>query len=202
MSGAPGQGQLLDSRWALDAYLDQLLSAGAPVADAQPQGADAGLEAGFPPGAPPWVQGDFRVRLFQVAGLTLALPLARVKEVVVDHPPLAPASDDTRLLLGVLPRAGGHARVIDTRRLVLPQEPAARLREDASRRAGCLVFVDEGHWALACSQVGEVIELQPGQVTWRTAAGKRRWLAGTEIDRTCAVLDLDGLIGILDSTLA
>ena len=64
------------------------------------------------------------------------------------------------------------------------------------------MVIDEGRWALACSKLGDVIELEPEQVKWRTDAGKRRWLAGTAIELMCALLDIDALTDELVNGLA
>jgi len=106
------------------------------------------------------------------------------------------------LFLGVSPYQGVQSRVVDTARFVLPEDRQAKLGADASERAAHLVVIDEGRWALACSKIGDVIELEPGQVKWRTAAGKRLWLAGTVIERMCALLDIDVLIRQLGDGMA
>jgi purine-binding chemotaxis protein CheW len=137
-----------------------------------------------------------------VAGLSLAVPVARVKEVVTAQSSLRPLSDPAPLLLGVLASAAGESRVVDTARLILPQDRSMQERENTGRQAGPFVVLDDGQWALACTRIGAVIELQDSEVRWRTAAGKRPWLAGTVMKQMCALLDIDALIGLLDDRMA
>jgi len=142
------------------------------------------------------------VRVFEVAGLTLAVPLARVKDVVTSRSDLAPSPEPVPLLLGVLSYAGGESRVVDTARLILPQDRVTPPGTRPGGQAAQFVVLDEGRWALACSRIGDVVELQHSDVRWRTAAGKRPWLAGTAMEQMCAVLDVDALIGLLADQMA
>ena len=176
------QDNLLEQQLALGAYLDALLT------DAE--------------GVPEWASTRFQALLFEVAGLTLAVPLAKLKGVVPNDQGLTEMPGHSPLFLGVTPYQGVQSRVVDTARFVLPKDRLAKLGEDASERAAHLVVIDEGRWALACSKIGDVIELESGQVKWRTAAGKRLWLAGTVIERMCALLDIDELIRQLGDGMA
>jgi len=142
------------------------------------------------------------VLLFEVAGLTLAVPLVKLKGVVPNVNGLTGMPGHSALFLGVTPYQGVQSKVVDTARFVLPQDRAARLGDDASERSAHLVVIDEGRWALACSKIGDVIELESDQVKWRTAAGKRRWLAGTVIEQMCALLDIDELVPQLADGMA
>ena len=59
-------------------------------------------------------------------------------------------------------------------------------------------MIDEGRWALGCSRIGDVVDLEPADVKWRSSSGTRLWLAGTVTARLCALLDIDALIRQLD----
>jgi purine-binding chemotaxis protein CheW len=137
--------------------------------------------------------------LFEVAGLTLAVPLVKLKGVVSGAAELTPMPGHSPLFLGVVPYQGLQSKVVDTARFVLPADRAARLSDDAAGRSHHLVMIDEGRWALAASSIGDVVELDRSDVKWRSAAGKRVWLAGTVIEQMCALLDIDRLIGELAS---
>ena len=199
--------QLLDQQLALSAYLDALLQ---PCAESQaapatatapamhpetetPRAAPAACAAATLPGVPEWAQSRFQALLFEVAGLTLAVPLVKLKGVVPNEEGVTPMPGHSPLFLGVLPYQGMQTKVVDTARFVLPQERIAQLDDDCGERSAHLVVIDEGRWALACSRIGEVVDLDHRDVKWRTAAGKRAWLAGTVIDRMCALLDIDVL---------
>jgi purine-binding chemotaxis protein CheW len=204
--------QLLDQRLALSAYLDALLNqapqqnsveTGEAWADAAAcaQPAVTGAEhtavdakTGSLQGVPEWAQCRFQALMFEVAGLTLAVPLVKLKGVVPNAQGLTPMPGHSPLFLGIVPYQGLQSKVVDTARFVLPRDRAEQLDGDfLDDRASHLVMIDEGRWALACRRIGDVVELEPTDVKWRTANGKRPWLAGTVIERMCALLDIDQL---------
>jgi len=209
---------LLEQRLALGAYLEALLTGDAsgtvtpvpapaqvraPADDKPVMPAQLPTEPQAPADVlPAWARARFQVLLFEVAGLTLAVPLVKLKGVVPNVNGLTGMPGHSPLFLGVTPYQGGQSKVVDTARFVLPQDRAARLGDDASERSAHLVVIDEGRWALACSKIGDVIELESDQVKWRTAAGKRRWLAGTVIEQMCALLDIDELVQQLADGMA
>ena len=202
---------LLEQQLALGAYLDALLGEGVTASPEQAADVELKQEVEAAPveaapsvqpepvaipqtdTVPEWAGTRFQALLFEVAGLTLAVPLAKLKGVVTNENGLTEMPGHSPLFLGVTPYQGVQSKVVDTARFVLPADRVAQLDEDISERAAHLVVIDEGRWSLACSGIGEVIELEAGQVKWRTAAGKRRWLAGTVIEQMCALLDIDEL---------
>jgi len=216
--------QFLTQQLALSAYLDALLhEASAPSAAEEDKQSvcERGMVAAHPPavrqpqpepslaaaeqataGVPEWAQGRFQTLLFEVAGLTLAVPLAKLKGVIPNEVGLTPMPGHSQLFLGVTPYQGIQSKVVDTARFVLPQDRVAQLDEDATERTGHLVMIDDGRWALACNTIGDVVELSSRDVKWRTGSGKRRWLAGTVIERMCALLDIDELIQLLVEGMA
>jgi purine-binding chemotaxis protein CheW len=205
--------QVLDQQLALSAYLDALFEqasvavpavepavaagASAPVrvAAANDQDAASVGDAGvaLPCGVPDWAGSRFQALLFEVDGLTLAVPLVKLKGVVSGAAEITPMPGHSPLFLGVVPYQGLQSKVVDTARFVLPAERVARLSEAAGDRCRHLVMIDEGRWALACSGIGDVVELEQSDVKWRSTSGKRLWLAGTVIARMCALLDIDQL---------
>jgi purine-binding chemotaxis protein CheW len=206
--------QVLDQQLALSAYLDALFEevpvaapgvvpgavpgASAPLlaADIAATDATANGDAGtaLRCGIPDWTESRFQALLFEVAGLTLAVPLVKLKGVVSSAAGLTPMPGHSPLFVGVVPYQGLQSKVVDTARFVLPAERAASLGDDPTDRCQHLVMIDEGRWALACSRIGDVVDLERTDVKWRSASGKRLWLAGTVITRMCALLDIDQLI--------
>ena len=210
--------QLLDQQLALSAYLDVMLqgevtqqaetlenlqAASVTPAVAAPSAQPSEvIVAGSEAGAPDWTTTRFQALLFEVAGLTLAVPLIKLKGVVPNDAGLTPMPGHSPLFPGIVPYQGINARVVDTARFILPQDRAAQLDADIAGRSAHLVMIDEGRWALACDAIGEVIELEPKDVKWRSANGKRAWLAGTVIEQMCALLDIDALTEELTNGLA
>ena len=163
---------------ALSNYLDALLSA--------PQVSSLSQAAVAPPtipDTPEAVSGaSLKCFVFTVAGLKLALPLARVTEVVefsaCGGTPMPPQ------IRGSLTYEGRQVPVFDTAHIILPSNHPAPAYQ-------WLVVVDRGSYALACDAVAANIEVAQDAVRWRTPSTKRRWLAGTLLQHRCALLDAD-----------
>jgi purine-binding chemotaxis protein CheW len=210
--------QLLDQQLALSAYLKVMLQAEvaqqsevpadveavpAMPAEKTPAVEQSGpAKTGSVDGVPDWATTRFQALLFDVAGLTLAVPLIKLKGVVPNEAGLTPMPGHSALFLGIVPYQGIRAKVVDTARFILPQDHSAQLDADAAERSAHLVMIDEGRWALACDSIGEVIDLETKDVKWRGANGKRAWLAGTVIEQMCALLDIDALTDELVNGLA
>lgn len=215
------QAHVLDQQLALSAYLDALLdetTVAEPAADGQvceetrapeiPPAAEPAPDVPLPaqieaaadhPGVPAWAGQRFQALLFEVAGLTLAVPLVKLKGVVTQATGLTPMPGQSSLFAGLVPYQGLQSRVVDTARFILPPARVEQLDSDVEARCRNLVMIDAGRWALACSRIGDVIELDSSEVKWRAATGKRPWLAGTVIERMCALLDIDRLCRELEA---
>lgn len=192
---------------ALSAFFDAMLyvqtrptPASAPDVAAD---GDAAVEAGANASQRPAPEPDsIQALLFEVAGLTLALPVQAVKDVISDAMVEASVTEQRAIAIGTFNHGGISCRVIDTARLVLSAERAAQLTADAAERTRCLVVIGDGRWALGCNRKGDVVELERASIKWRTAEGKRPWLAGMVTARQCALLDPTGLTLLLDEQMA
>ena len=98
--------------------------------------------------------------MFEVAGLTLAVPLIKLKGVVPNEQGLTPMPGHSPLFLGIVPYQELQSKVVDTARFILPQDSIGQLGDDVAGRTGYLVMIDEGRWVLACTRIGDVIELE------------------------------------------
>lgn len=214
---------MLDQQLALGAYLQALLRpppaavaepdghavaaavpAGATAAEARPSGAPPAAE-GAPAArgtgtsaCPDWARGEFQCLLFRVAGLTLALPLARLGGVLPwDGAAVTPMPNHQAWFLGLREHLGRRVRLIDVAQVVLPPDRRAALAPPGSGRLGNVILIGDGGWGLACDAVDEVITLSPDAVKWRSREGSRLWLAGTVIKEMCALIDTDAFAAML-----
>ena len=141
-------------------------------------------------GRPDWASVPFQAMLFKVAGLSLAVPLVELNGVVEWKDDVTEMPGHANFYMGLMQHLDKSIPVIDTARLVLPEEKLGQLAGDDPRaRVKRVVLIDEHRWGLACDEVNEVITLQPDQVRWRTSRTKRAWLAGTVVDHMCALID-------------
>lgn len=147
-------------------------------------------------GRPAWAQQRFECLLFEVAGLTLAVPLAELGGVLRMDADLSPLFGQPDWFLGLLrAKTEGTVRVIDTARWVL----AERYDIEAAAGTRFVILMEDSGWGLACHRVADAITLEPEAVKWRSHRGRRPWLAGTVIEHMCAILDVPALVELLQA---
>ncbi len=156
-----------------------------------PEPVEAQPRAPEPPPWPEWAESRFDVLMFQVAGgLTLATPLAALDTIVgwkeerITHVP-----GHADWFLGLLPVRGRQLKVIDIAKFVIPHNHQARAALDGQRHFNHIIVIGGGRYGLACDALGEMIHLERDQVRWRRDRSQRPWLAGTVIERMCALID-------------
>lgn len=142
---------------------------------------------------PGWREQEFEALLFDVGGLTLAVPLVSLGTIHALDTEITPLFGQPDWFLGILPTSGGNLKVLDTARWVMPERYSDVL-QDGLR---FVISVQGYDWGLAVHGVSRSIKLTPDQVKWRSQQGKRPWLAGTVIDQMCALLDVSALAGMI-----
>ncbi|MFH6601562.1 CheW domain-containing protein [Ectopseudomonas khazarica] len=174
----------------------------APVIDEAPPALDLDLEAAAQPaglladGRPAWAEEPFECLLFDVAGLTLAVPLICLGSIYpLEGQELTPLFGQPDWFLGILPSQAGNLKVLDTARWVMPD----RYREDFREGLQYVISVQGYEWGLAVHQVSRSIRLDPSEVKWRSQRTQRPWLAGTVIEHMCALLDVAALAELIAS---
>ncbi|WP_314408209.1 CheW domain-containing protein [Pseudomonas kuykendallii] len=145
---------------------------------------------------PDWAEEPFECLLFDVAGLTLAVPLVCLGSIypLVDQE-LTPLFGQPEWFLGILPSQAGNLKVLDTARWVMPD----RYRDDFRRSLQYVISVQGYEWGLAVHQVSRSIRLDPSEIKWRSQRIQRPWLAGTVIEHMCALLDVSALAELIAS---
>jgi purine-binding chemotaxis protein CheW len=164
------------------------LEAPLQVADAQVQPRKADQ--------PEWGEEPFECLLFDVAGLTLAVPLVSLGSIYpLEGHDLTPLFGQPDWFLGILPSQAGNLKVLDTARWVM----ADRYREDFRQGLQYVISVQGYEWGLAVHQVRRSIRLDPREIKWRTQRTQRPWLAGTVIEHMCALVDVAALAELIAS---
>lgn len=150
-------------------------------------------------GRPAWAEEPFECLLFDVAGLTLAVPLVCLGTIYpLSGQELTPLFGQPDWFLGILPCQAGNLKVLDTARWVMPD----RYRDDFRDGLQYVISVEGYEWGLAVHQVSRSIRLDPAEVKWRSHRTQRPWLAGTVIEHMCALLDVAALAELIASGAA
>lgn len=159
----------------------------APAAPVPPATAD---------GRPAWAAEPFECLLFDVAGLTLAVPLVCLGSIYsLAGQELTPLFGQPDWFLGILSCQVGNLKVLDTARWVMPD----RYRDDFRQGLQYVISVQGYEWGLAVHQVSRSLRLDPAEIKWRSQRGQRPWLAGTVIEHMCALLDVAELAELIAS---
>ncbi|HCN44706.1 MAG TPA: chemotaxis protein CheW, partial [Pseudomonas sp.] len=147
-------------------------------------------------GRPDWAAEPFECLLFDVAGLTLAVPLVCLGSIyALAGQELTPLFGQPEWFLGILPSQAGNLKVLDTARWVMPE----RYRDDFREGLQYVISVQGYEWGLAVHQVSRSLRLDPSEIKWRSQRGQRPWLAGTVIEHMCALLDVAELAELIAS---
>ncbi|MGN2437628.1 MULTISPECIES: CheW domain-containing protein [Pseudomonas syringae group] len=147
-------------------------------------------------GRPAWAAEPFECLLFDVAGLTLAVPLVCLGSIYpLAGQELTPLFGQPDWFLGILPSQAGNLKVLDTARWIMPD----RYRDDFRQGLQYVISVQGYEWGLAVHQVSRSLRLDPNEIKWRSQRGQRPWLAGTVIEHMCALLDVAELAELIAS---
>ncbi len=157
--------------------------------------APAELMAWCENGRPAWAQTPFDILSFNVAGLTLAVPLVALGQIVHLSHTLTPIFGQAKWFMGILPTHFGNLRVLDTAQFVMPE----RYSPDMRRAAGMVISIDRSPWGMAVDRIGQPQKIDPSAVVWRTQRSKRLWLAGTLSQQMCALIDVPQMARLLAS---
>lgn len=132
--------------------------------------------------------------IFKVAGLKLAIPLPLLGGVYPVNDKITPLIGQVAWSLGVWQGEDMKLTLVDTAVLMMP-ERAVSLKD-----AGFSFFIqlDRSPWALACQEICDTQTLNYDAIKWRGDTSKRPWLAGTVIEEMCALVDVQGVMMLLE----
>lgn len=162
---------------------------------------------------PLWGRENFSCLSFKVAGLKLAVPVQFIDgmQPLDLLPPVATLhidagdpnaavnadSDEDRSQNMMLGRSkinrpeqdAAVVNVIDTARLVMPERYDPSMTESYRY----ILSLKNCDWCIAVDSIGGELALSPQNVRWRSEHTRREWLAGTVVDKMCALVDIDVL---------
>lgn len=147
-------------------------------------------------GRPVWAQNKFDALLFEVSGLTLAVPLIALGQIVnMSSDKLTPLFGRSEWFMGLLTTPFGQMRVINTALFVMPERYKASFLESIQY----VISMDGQPWGLAVDSVTQPIRLDPDDVKWRSERTSRPWLAGTVKSKMCALIDIPQMAKLLNT---
>ena len=101
---------------------------------------------------------DFQALFFEIAGLTLAVPLTELGGIhQIDT--INPLSGKPSWFKGVMLHKEDKFNVVDTAKWIMPEKSAEKLAETTKYQY--LILLDESGWGLACERLINTATLQP-----------------------------------------
>ena len=147
-------------------------------------------------GRPYWAQEEFDVLLFNVLGLTLAVPLIALGQIQKLAGQLKPVIGQSDWFMGLLPAAEGSIKTVNTALFVMPE----RYNDSFLETAKYVISLDGISWGLAVDSITQPSTLLPDDVQWRGDRSKRPWLAGTVKSEMCTLIDIPNMGRMLTAT--
>jgi purine-binding chemotaxis protein CheW len=207
----PSEVALRTAKLLEQATLDNTLSERSEE-DIHSEGADAAIdtasqviESAIPeePVAPIKAMKDelgqsFQALFFDVAGLTLAVPLISLGGIhKLDK--ISPLFGKPEWFKGVMLHRDEKINVVDSAMWVMPEKYDQNLLNKLNYQY--LIMLDGSQWGLACDKLINTVTLDQNEVKWREPTGKRPWLAGMVKERMCALINVKQLIAMLNNGL-
>lgn len=140
-------------------------------------------------------EGDFQAMFFDVAGLTIAVPLIELGGIhKVDKINSLMGKPDW--FKGVMLYRDEKINVVDTALWVMPEKCDETLRDSLNYQY--VIMLNDSSWGLMAENLIDTVVLRQDEVKWLDSGHKRPWLAGLVKEKMCALLDVSALIQLLD----
>jgi len=132
---------------------------------------------------PDWAQNRFQC-------LSLAAPLEKLNGIVELTEEITELPGYAPWVIGLLPNRGQNVQVVDVAKIIMPNENDLVVKPTVERMK-FIILLDGGKFGLAADSISQVLSLEADDVRWRSTQSKRPWLAGTVIEKMCALLEMD-----------
>ena len=145
-----------------------------------------------------YFDGEFQALFFEVAGLTLAVPLKALGGI---HQlgEVNQLFGKPKWFKGVMLNREEKLNVVDTARWVMPEKYDEKLEQSLNYQY--LITLGDSQWGLLAEKLVNNITLRKEDVKWRAKSGKRPWLAGVIKEKMCALIDVENLNQLLEQGL-
>lgn len=140
----------------------------------------------------------FQALFFEVAGLTLAVPLIELGGIH-EISKISPIMGKPLWFMGVMLKNEHKFNVVDTARWVMPEKYNTEMAQNLNYKF--LINLGKTPWGFTCEKLVSTVELNKSDVKWRKSSGKRPWLAGMVKEQMCALINVAELVEMLQSGL-
>lgn len=140
-------------------------------------------------------KGNFQAMFFDVAGLTIAVPLIELGGIHKVHKTTS-LMGKPDWFKGVMLHREDKINVVDTAMWVMPEKCDEALKNSLNYQY--IIMLNKSSWGLMAEHLVDTVTLSQDEVKWLDSSSKRPWLAGLVKEKMCALLDVNALIQLLD----
>lgn len=141
---------------------------------------------------------EFQALYFEVAGLTLAVPLKSLGGIY-QIGEINQLFGKPNWFSGVMVHREQKLSVVDTARWVMPEKYNKKLEEALNYQY--LIMLGESNWGLLAERLVDNVSLAHSDIKWRQNSGKRPWLAGLIKEKMCALINVSAMTDLLEQGL-
>ncbi|MFZ5594649.1 MAG: chemotaxis protein CheW [Pseudomonadota bacterium] len=139
---------------------------------------------------PGWATTSFKILLFRVNELTLAVPLSELNGIVAAPETITGLPGGEKWLLGLMPYRGSSVKIIDIAYFMATESRHLPMNSFSAYAPKNIVLAGGASWGFPCHDVLRIITTEPHQVRWRSDRQRRPWLVGIMNDPVCALIDV------------
>jgi len=141
---------------------------------------------------------EFQALYFEVAGLTLAVPLKSLGGIY-QLGEINQLFGKPDWFKGVMLHREEKLNVVDSARWVMPEKYNKNLEEALNYQY--LIMLGESNWGLLAERLIDNVSLSHQDIKWRDKAGRRPWLAGLIKEKMCALINVSAMTELLNQGL-
>lgn len=151
----------------------------------------------------PYKNADFECQIFNIAGLNIAVASDSISEIIKQQQILQNQSEqlNTNLFVGTINTGEKTVNVIDLEYLVMNGIGERDEIAEYTHGLADVVLFKGSSAGFIGNQLVDCKTISKQHVHWRDEQSERIWLAGTVAKMGLALLDIEGLINLLNSNI-
>jgi len=151
----------------------------------------------------PYQQREFECQVFNIAGLNIAVASDSISEIINRQKILQSRSEqlNSNLFVGTVNAADKSINVIDLEYLVMNGIGERDEIGEYPHGLADIVLLKNSNAGFIGNQLVDNKTISKQHVHWRDEQSERIWLAGTVAKMGLALLDIEGLISLLNSNI-
>ncbi|MEI6895880.1 MAG: chemotaxis protein CheW [Psychromonas sp.] len=139
------------------------------------------------------LEDNFQVLFFELSDLMFAVPLADLGGIYHLDDSINSLIGKPDWFSGVMTHNESLFNIVDTAKWINTGQSAQTLNYSH------YVLLGSTKWGLSCEKLLGTETLSRSQIKWRTASGKRPWLAGMVKKKMCALIHAEELVKLLNN---